>query len=912
MTKILDWNKYIETARQVNSEGCVLLENKNNALPLADGTKAAVFGRIQSSYYKSGTGSGGMVNVTKVWGIVDGLKESKKVIIDPTVEKAYADWEKENPFEKGNGWGQEPWSQKEMELDDGFVKAAAERNDCAIVIIGRTAGEDKDNFNGEGSWLLTSLERKMLSTVKKYFKKTIVILNVGNIIDMNFVKEYDLDAVLYSWQGGITGGLGVADIITGKVSPSGKLSDTIAKDINDYPASKCFGDLNETIYKEDIFVGYRYFETFAKDKVLYPFGSGLSYSTFDFNVSGFSVTLNKIPEVKFYSTVKNTGNFNAKETIFAFVKASQGKLGKPALTLIDFKKTKELKPGKKEKLSFCIDLTRAASFDDTGCTGHKGAFVLEEGKYEIFAGTDIRNIISAGFFEIEKTIVTEKVTEALLPVKEFSRLKAKEENGKIIAVEEKVKPVLPYQNIHREKEKNEIKDFTKQKGLDKKIVKLLEKLSDEDLSVIIRGEGMGSPKVTPGTAAAFGGVSKSLNEKGIPCGCCTDGPSGLRLDSGAQAFSMPNGTLQACSFNPDLIYELYKYEGLEMLYNKVDVILGPGINIHRYPLNGRNFEYFSEDPLVTGIFAAAIVKGLAYSGVSGSLKHFACNNQEAGRRTNNAVVSERALREIYLKAFEIPVKNGADVIMTSYGSVNGLWTSGNFDLNTLILRKDWHFNGIVMSDWWAVANDEGKEPVKANTAQMIRAQNDLYMVVQSAEENEHGDNTIQELKNANIDRNELLRNAYNIISFIRKSPAQKRFEGKKTDVKIINRESTPMDEYAKEIVYYDLVDELVIPLDKVDTSRGKSFGFGVTCKTPDNFDFTITGSTGDNEVEQVNVSLSFNGVHVYTFTWNGTHGKDESKSIPFTRRQYRYVVFSLFFAQSGLKAKEIRITRSKK
>ena len=912
MKKTLDWNKYIQTARQVVQEGCVLLENKNDVLPLKKGTKVAVFGRIQHDYYKSGTGSGGMVNVTEVIGILDGLKKSGRLQIDAELEKDYLDWEKANPFELGVGWGKEPWCQKEMPVSESLAKETAGRNDAAIIIIGRTAGEDKDNIETEGSWFLTAEEKNMIKNVSSAFEKTIVVLNTGNIIDMNFVKEFNIKAVLYTWQGGMIGGDGVSDVLTGIVSPSGKLTDTIAEKICDYPASKNFGSLKDNVYAEDIFVGYRYFESAAKDKVLYPFGFGLSYTQFEIPATDFKFDAgSEIPHVTVKAKVKNTGKYNGKETVQLYVQCPQGKLGKPSLVLAEFKKTKLLKKGSSQNLTFDFDLSRVRSFDDTGVTGNAGCFVIEEGTYEFFIGNSIRNLTSIGSFPLDKTIVLEKVSDALKPVVDFKRLKASsfDDSSKTLTfTEETVKASAPYQNKHRDQglaNQNLLESLSKQ---DKEIATLVSSLTDQELSCLVRGEGMGSPKVTPGTAAAFGGVTDSLKEKGIPCGCCTDGPSGIRMDSGAQAFSLPNGTLQASTFNPELIEKLYSFTGLEMVYNKIDVLLGPGINIHRHPLNGRNFEYFSEDPYVTGIFASAIIKGLQSAGVTGSLKHFCCNNQETGRWVSNSVVSERALREIYLTGFEMAVKNDADVIMTSYGAINGMWAGGNYDLNTLILRKDWGFKGIVMTDWWAESNDEGKEPVRNNIAQNVRAQNDLYMVVPNAAENTHGDNTLSSLEDGSLKREELLRSAFNTISFLKKSHAQMRFENKDWKVKIIHRQETAMDSSAEDIVYYDVVDGLSIPLDKVDTSRGHSFSFGLVCDNSKRYRFEWFGKTGENDLAQINVSVAWNGVNVASLCWNGTHGEYVPQKMETKGSFGRYIVLNMFFAQSGLTLREFKVT----
>ena len=298
----LDLERYAALARQTVAEGCVLLKNDDKALPIRKGERVSVFGRIQFDYYKSGTGSGGAVNTRYVTGILDALKECPDVVVNEKLETVYRDWVAEHPFEKGMGWAQEPWCQEEMPVSAALAAEAAAESDIAVVIIGRTAGEDKDNSPTEGSYLLTKTEEQMLETVCGAFKRVAVLLNVGNIIDMKWVEKYNPAAVLYVWQGGQEGGAGVLDVLTGAVSPSGKLSDTIAIDIADYPSSEGFGDPEKVVYKEDIYVGYRYFETFAKDRVLYPFGFGLSYTTFDMEVAGFESDGETVKEVVIVKT----------------------------------------------------------------------------------------------------------------------------------------------------------------------------------------------------------------------------------------------------------------------------------------------------------------------------------------------------------------------------------------------------------------------------------------------------------------------------------------------------------------------------------------------------------------------------------------------------------------------------------
>lgn len=307
----------------------------------------------------------------------------------------------------------------------------------------------------------------------------------------------------------------------------------------------------------------------------------------------------------------------------------------------------------------------------------------------------------------------------------------------------------------------------------------LGQLSDEDLMHLFHGEGMCSPKVTPGTAGAFGGLTEHLQALGIPAGCCADGPSGIRMDCGTRAFSLPNGTLLGCTFHPELVEELYACLGKELRLNRIEALLGPGINLHRHPLNGRNFEYVSEDPYLTGKIAAAQIRGMDRFGVAGTLKHFCANNQEAARTRVNSVVSERALRELYLKGFEIVVKESpARSVMTTYGPLNGTWTAGSYDLCTTILRKEWGFKGIVMTDWWGTANEEGRMADAVTRAPMVAAQNDLYMVTADTVKSAEEDDVLQKLRAGEITRGELQRNAANILEFLMQSPAFLRLEGR--------------------------------------------------------------------------------------------------------------------------------------
>ncbi len=908
MERILDWNKYLDTAAKMVSEGIVMLKNENNALPLDADKEVAVFGRIQFHYYKSGTGSGGMVNVTKVVNILDGLIDNG-VKVNEKLLGTYRKWDKENPFDLGEGWGGEPWSQKEMPLDEGLVKETAKSCETAIVIIGRTAGEEQDNRLEAGSYLLSDDEIEMLTVVRKHFKKVVLLLNVGNIIDMTHINRIAPDAVLYVWQGGMTGGKGTADVLTGKVSPSGKLPDTIAYKVSDYPSDANFGrEKNRDIYAEDIYVGYRYFETFAKEKVLYPFGFGLSYTEFEIKTEKAEITDGA---VKLSVSVKNIGSYKGKEVIEVYCEAPQGRLGKAARVLCGFEKTRELAPQEEQVVEIAVDIAKLASYDDSGVTGNKSCYVLEAGEYKFYVGSDVRSAEYACSFEQGEDLVTERLTQSLAPVESFERIKPVCEGGAFSIGREAV-PVSEVDESARRLEKlpKEIA-YTGDKGIKLWDVKngkntmdeFIAQLSDYDLSCIIRGEGMGSPRVTAGTASAFGGVSENLNGFGIPAGCCSDGPSGMRLDCGTKAFSLPNGTMIASSFNKELTSELFTFMGFEMAANKVDCLLGPGMNIHRHPLNGRNFEYFSEDPFLTGKMASAELKGMAGAGVTGTIKHFCANNRETNRHFIDSVVSERALREIYLKGFEIAVKEGgASSVMTTYGIVNGLWTAGNFDLNTVILREEWGFKGFTMTDWWANINVRGKEPDKTDFAAMARAQNDVYMVCPDGEKND--DNTLAALENGGIERCELQRNAANICGFLLHTNALKRAEGIGDTVKVINREDEEQED-DKPVQFYKVDRDITLDLSDVDTKKGTSYSFALDLSNFGIYRVIVTASSTQSELAQIPMTLFSMGTAVGTFTFNGTGGKAVSmeKETPMFSR---FTTFRIYFAQNGLDLHSIR------
>lgn len=918
----LNWNDYTEAAVKTACEGIVMLENKNDVLPLKRGSRVALFGRMQTHYYKSGTGSGGMVNVHHVTDIREGLNGCPDITLDSELMDIYDKWDSENPIDAGLGWGKEAWSQAEMPVSEELASTLASRNDVAVIIIARTAGEDRDNSAEKGAFFLSDTEEALLANVSAAFTNTVVLLNVGNIIDMAFVRKYDIKGVLYIWQSGMIGGISVARILSGKENPSGCLPDTIAYSLEDYVSTDYFcKDIKEDVYVEDIFVGYRYFSTFANDKVLYPFGAGLSYTVFELSEKEFSFADDTVT-VKV--TVKNTGTEAGKRAVMLYCKAPDGALSKPARVLAGFAKTGKIPSGGEETVTIEAPVRRFASFDDDGRTGlGTTGFVLEKGTYEFFLGSDYISAESVGSFDLEENRLLEELATAMAPVKPFKRMTAipngdgtysrGEEDAPLATTDflatrmERVRPEIPQTGDRGIKlsdvksGKNTMDEFVAQ-------------LTDEDLCLIIRGEGMGSPKVTIGTAAAFGGISKELKEKGIPTLCCTDGPSGLRMDSGKKAFSLPNGTCLASTFNVDIVEELYTYLGIEMLSNKIEALLGPGINIHRHPLNGRNFEYFSEDPLLTGLMAAAQVKALEKSGVTPVIKHFCANNRETHRREMTSTVSSRALREIYLPAFKIAIREGgARCVMTSYNRINNLYSANYYDQNTMVLREQWGFTGLVMTDWWAFINKEVAMEDKFNLEDhsvMARSQNDIYMVCTSVEkENLLEADTYRELTEgdgSNITRAELQRNAINILNFAMNTPAMDRLEGKGAVVEHIDCPFKDSDVVIDaEDVFYELTDEVTIDCN-VKTSRGKDFVFGLTSERQGILSLEFIGYSNLNELAQIPMTLYITSIPVSVITWNGTNGELVSKTAECMMYAHN-CVFRAHFGAGGVSIKQLKV-----
>ena len=709
--------------RSAAARSAVLLQN-NGVLPLQHGTKLALFGRCQMEGFHTGYGSGGDVNIPYTVSIFEGLQNSGFVKLDTALAEKYRAFCAEHPIDDPV-WGLWPRFYPEMPLTEEIMDGV--KAEQAVIVIGRSAGEDRENVLKPGSFYLTAEETNMLHLVTAKFPEAVLILNIGAVMDLSFLDEYPLGAVLLLWQGGMEMGNAAADLLTGRENPSGRLADTIALSYEDYPSAECFGGLTKNEYREDIYVGYRYFETFAKDRVRFPFGHGLSYTKFAADCRNVGLT--------FYIHITNIGVYPGRETALLYVRKPGGSLGNPERELMAFGKTDLLGPGEHQELVLTVEESQLASFDDSGVTGHKNAWVLLPGCYEFYLGGDVRHAELVAERSYESLRLVRQLQEAAAPRKPFPILARQERDGECIRTPRRAAAATI--DLKRRIERQLPKEIlqTGNKGLKLKDVQdgtatldaFVAQLSNDELEALTRGGyTMNHPLGPKGNAGIYGGVTESLREKGVPVIVTTDGPSGIRLYDSCSL--LPIGTALACSFDQKLMEQLLKAVGGEMVARGSHVLLAPGMNIHRNPLCGRNFEYFSEDPLLTGKIAAAQVRGLQSMGVSACPKHFACNNQEFNRRSNDSIVSQRALREIYLKGFEVCVKEAKPRnIMTSYNKINGVWAHYHYDLVATILRGEWGYEGNVITDWWMQPSRSPEFPKLRNNAYRVRACVDVLM-----------------------------------------------------------------------------------------------------------------------------------------------------------------------------------------
>ncbi len=719
-------------SRRAASEGMVLLKNENNALPLSKNEKVALFGKATIEYIKGGGGSGD-VHCPYVVNIYDGFKNKNASVYEPVSDfyKKYVEEEQKNVItseeidaawyivnnmefcQKRDDMTYDTFDRmhvKEASVSSELIKQAGENADTAVFVISRFSAEGVDRRPQGGDYYLSDLEKDILKRLGESFKKVIVVINSGGPVDCEYLENNEyVKAILFSWQGGMEGGNAIADILFGNVNPSGKLVDTFAKSYDYYPSKDDFNECFEYVnYSEDIYVGYRYFETVPgkSEQVRYPFGYGLSYTSF--NLSGQVVTESD-GNIVAVCTVENTGTVSGREIVQVYTSAPQGLLGKPSKVLTGFKKTKLLAPGEKETVAISFPVHTFASFDDLGKI-QRSAYVLEKGEYKFYIGTSVRDVTEADFkYILENNIITEQCSDWCKPFKlpkrmlsdgTFEELPMGEEHY-FYGINKPVDSKAPEKEVMF----NEV-------GISISLDDFIAQFTLEELMDFVGGK---EPTGVANTGC-FGGMKRL----GIPPIPTADGPAGLRLnpETGIPTTAWPCATLIGCTWDPDLAYEVGSGGGAELRENNIGIWLAPALNIHRNPLCGRNFEYLSEDPLISGKVCAAQMRGIQSQKASVSMKHFACNNKEANRFACDSRLSERALREIYLKGFEICVKEADPwTVMSSYNLINGQHTSESYELLTGILRDEWGFKNMVETDW-GVKNDPVKE---------VKAGNDMKM-----------------------------------------------------------------------------------------------------------------------------------------------------------------------------------------
>ena len=718
--------KHIALAREAAAEGMVLLKNEGGLLPFAKGTKLALFGKAQADYVKGGGGSGD-TTVSYVRSLIQGLeiKEREgKVSLFAPLNAYYTDY-----VRKQYTAGAEPGRCPEAPVPETLLAEVRRFTDTAVIALCRFSGEgwDRSGTPYDGDFYLSREEEALAEAVKARFPHVAVVLNTGGMMDTSWFRNAPgIQSALLAWQGGIEGGLAEADILCGDVTPSGRLTDTFAMDFAAYPSSDTFNESQDYVtYNEDIFVGYRYFETVpgAAEKVCYPFGYGLSYTAFALEEAEGKL---EGETLRFSARIRNTGGTAGKQVLQIYAQPPQGKLGKARRVLIGFAKTRLLQPGETETLTVSVPAERLASYDDTGAVC-LSAWVLEQGAYHFFLGDNVRDAGEIAFvYEVKEDTVLAQCAARCRPRQITWRLKADGGRENLDTAGALPFPAMnreifahgaPPENIWNAQPDNKKKEITLSDVAEGKATldQLLDTMSVAEMASILGGQP------NRGAANTFG--VGGLNAYGIPNVMTADGPAGLRIrkECGVTTTAFPCATLIACTWNEETAERIGAAAAEEVKENGIGVWLAPGMNIHRNPLCGRNFEYFSEDPLVSGKMAAAVVRGVQSRGVSACVKHFACNNKEVNRTDCDSRLSERALREIYLKGFEIAVKEAQPwTLMTSYNIVNGVRASENREMLTDILRGEWGYQGLVITDWWNHSTNHDREVAAGNDVKMPR------------------------------------------------------------------------------------------------------------------------------------------------------------------------------------------------
>ena len=789
-------------------ESIVLLEN-DGVLPLCNKT-VALFGNGAKRTVKGGTGSG-EVNERHSVNILEGLENAGFTVTThrwiEDYEQLYVVKEKEFNDNKLKKFFKNPT--KTMELMEDFGGCAARKvsqkdidesnTDTCVYVIARQAGEGVDRRAKKGDMYLTDEEYADIKFCAEKYKNFVLIINAGSQIDMKFTQEIDgINAIMFICQLGTAGGNAVADTLSGKVNPSGKLADTWAKTYSDIPFyneySYLNGNLDDEYYKEDIFVGYRYFDSFDVEPK-YCFGYGKSYT--DFEIKTENVALNGT-EITVTASVKNTGNtYSGKEVVQVYLSAPCGKLYKEYQSLAGFAKTNNIAPNETDTVTVTFDLKNHSSYDES-----TAQFILEKGEYIVRVGNSSRNTQPAAVVVLDNDAIVSQ-HQNICPVKEKFEILSNPTKQTEKAEDNITKLYLSADIIKTEK----FVYKTPEVCSDKRVQEFMSKLSIEDMVEIVVGIGMYGGERRFDMPGSVGNTTSKFWDKGLANSTLCDGPAGVRISQRAaltpkgntkmmdlplSAFKIipkfiqkailadpeksnvvyqyttafPVSAAMAQTFNTDMVTEVGKAVYREMKEYGCVYWLAPALNIHRNPLCGRNFEYYSEDPFLSGVMATAMTKGVQQEeGFYVTLKHFAANNQEDNRKRVSSNMSERALREIYLRGFEMAVKAGAKSVMTSYNLLNGVYTPNSYDLCTKVLRNEWGFDGVVMTDWFSTSKGCAENEL------CMTAGNDLIMPGGKTERKD----IIKAVKEGKISQKSIQRCCANVVKYIFDSQIQKEY-----------------------------------------------------------------------------------------------------------------------------------------
>ncbi len=803
----------LQVAYQAACEGMVLLKN-DGALPFKT-KKVALYGPGASMTIKGGTGSG-EVNERHSVTILEGMEDrgfeivTKDWIAD--FEEHYAKALAEYKEEKKKRVNILKLGSLMNMLKDDFrapigrtltkedVEAAG--TDSCIYVISRQAGEGGDRKAEQGDMFLTDEETAAIRFCAENYEKFVLVINCGSAMDMSFADEIPgINSIVYLCQLGTEGGHAFADIISGDVTPSGKLSDTWARKYADIPFANEYsylnGNLDEEFYREGIYVGYRYFDSFGVEPA-YPFGFGLSYTDFTLRSAGIAA---EGSQVTVKASVTNSGDtYSGKEVVQLYVSAPNGTLHKEYQSLAAFAKTETLAPGAAETVELTFDLRSLASYREADAS-----YVLEAGNYILRLGNSSRNTMVIGVVTVAEEIVVSRHDHICPAAKPFEELVSEH-----YAFEE-ISDNLPHIAIDAASVNTVTYVYkTPEICQDERVQTFLKTLTVKEMVDIIVGVGMFASDNRFNLPGSVGNTTSKFWDRGLANVALCDGPAGLRIQkrsalnkngkikpvdlamSVMEAFpqfvknmmtgdpekdtvlyqyttAFPVANALAQTWNTQLMQDIGNAIFREMKEYGCTYWLAPAINIHRNPLCGRNFEYFSEDPRLTGDMAAAITRGIQQEeGYYVTVKHFACNNQEENRTGVSSNLSERALREIYLRGFEICVRDGnARSIMTSYNKVNGVYSPNSHDLCTKALRNEWGFDGVVMTDWFST--NQGQ----ASNALAMKAGNDLIMPGGSY----HKKALLKELKAGICTEEDLRRCCANVVRSIFDSATQREYIG---------------------------------------------------------------------------------------------------------------------------------------